>query len=79
MFLKHKDSGKLVEVLSLRDLFNPLHSTLVGRYHAGEELQDPEQFEKAALVFPSDEALPRCWTNVHYRDEEARHHYKVHP
>ena len=55
MFLKHRDSGKLVEVLSLRDLFNPLHTALVGRYHAGEELQDPEQFEKSVLIFCSGE------------------------
>lgn len=79
MFLKHKDSGKLVEVLGLRDLFNPLHASLVGRYHAGEELQDPEQFEKSALIFPSGEALPKCWTDVHYRDKEVHHHYKTHP
>ena len=78
MFLKRKDSGKLVEVLSLKDLFNPLHATLVGRYHAGEELQDPEKFEKDTLIFPSGEALPRCWTDVHYRDEEVHHHYNTH-
>lgn len=79
MFLKHEASGKLVEVLSLKDLFNPLHATLVGRYHAGEELQDPEKYEKATLIFPSGEALPRCWTDVHYRDDEAHHHYRLAP
>jgi hypothetical protein len=79
MFLKRKDSGKLVEVLALRDLFNPLHDAIVGRYHAGEELQDPEQFAKADLVFCSGEPLPKCWTDVHYRDDEAHHHYKLSP
>jgi len=79
MFLKHKASGKLVEVLSLRDLFNPLHASLVGRYHAGEELQDPESFEKANLVFCSGEDLPKCWTDVHYRDDEVHRHYSLHP
>jgi hypothetical protein len=79
MFLKHKASGKLVEVLSLRDLFNPLHASLVGRYHAGEELQDPESFEKANLVFCSGEDLPKCWTDVHYRDDEVHRHYGLHP
>ena len=69
MFLKHSSTGKLVEVLSIRDLFNPMHPNLVGRYHAGEELQDPEAFAKAELVFCSNEPLPRCWTDVHYRDE----------
>jgi hypothetical protein len=72
MFLKHRSTGKLVEVLSIRDLFNPMHPNLVGRYHAGEELQDPETFAKADLAFCSDEALPRCWTDVHYRDQEVR-------
>ena len=72
MFLKHNSTGKLVEVLSIRDLFNPMHPTLVGRYHAGEELQDPEQFAKTDLVFCSDEPLPRCWTDVHYRDNETQ-------
>ncbi len=72
MFLKHSSTGKLVEVLSIRDLFNPMHPTLVGRYHAGEELQDPEQFAKVDLVFCSNESLPRCWTDVHYRDNETQ-------
>ena len=76
MFLKRKDSGRLVEVLALRDLINPLHSAIVGRYNVGEELQEPEQFVKTDLIFPSGEDLPRCWTDVHYRDEEAHHHYK---
>ncbi len=79
MFLKQRSNGKLVEVLGLRDLFNPLHATLVGRYHAGEELQDPEQFAKSDLAFCSGEDLPKCWTDVHYRDDEAHHHYGLHP
>jgi hypothetical protein len=76
MFLKHMENGKLVEVLSLMDLFNPNHSSLVGRYHAGEELQEPEKFAKSELQFPSGEALPRCWQDVHYRDTEAHHYYR---
>ena len=68
MFLKHEANGKLTEVLSLTDLFNPNHGALVGRYHAGEELQDPEKFAKAELIFPSGEKLPQCWLDVHYRD-----------
>lgn len=70
MFLKHRESGRLVEVLSLRDLFNPIHATLVGRYHAGEELQEPETFVKSDLIFLSNEPLPQCWVDVHYRDDE---------
>lgn len=71
MFLKQQSSGHLVEVLSLNDLFNPLHAHLVGRYHYGEEVQDPEKFPKSDLAFPSGEALPRCWLDAHYRDDEV--------
>ncbi|AFL74387.1 hypothetical protein [Thiocystis violascens] len=74
MFLKQSSSGKLVEVLSQKDLFNPMHPFIVGRYHAGEEVQDPERFEKCDLVFVSDESLPRCWTDVHYRDAAVYRH-----
>ena len=72
MFLSQKSTGKMVEVLSLNDLFNPLHQDLVGRYNVGEELQDPEKFGKKDLRFLSGEELPRCWTDVHYRDGELR-------
>ncbi len=68
MFLKEKKSGRMVEVLGLDDLFNPNHAELVGRFHAGEELQDPERFSKQGLEFPSGEPLPRCWTDSYYRD-----------
>jgi len=70
MFVKQRSTGKLVEVLSLNDLFNPMHAHLVGRYNAGEELQDPDRFDKADLQFLSGEAFPRCWVDVHYRDKE---------
>lgn len=75
MFLKQQKKDKLVEVLSLRDLFNPMRATIVGRYHAGEEVQDADNFEKSDLVFLSGESLPKCWTDVHYRDDELHHHY----
>ncbi len=68
MFLMQKNTEKLVEVLSLTDLFNPNHSTVVGRFHAGEEMQDPEKFPKKDIKFPSGEELPRCWLDVHYRE-----------
>ncbi|QFY44820.1 acetyltransferase [Candidatus Methylospira mobilis] len=72
MFLKRKQDDHLVEILSLSDLFNPLLKVAVGRSHYGEELQDPENFEKSELIFPSGEELPRCWIDVHYRDSELR-------
>jgi hypothetical protein len=75
MYLKHRQNGRMVEVLGVDDLYNPMHDSLRGRYHYGEEVQEPEQFAKQDLVFLSDENLPRCWTDVHYRDKEARHHH----
>ena len=70
MFLKEKSSNDLVEVLDLKGLFDPFCSDLTGRYQHGEEPQDPTTFSKASLVFPSGEALPKCWVDAHYRDNE---------
>jgi len=67
MYLKHTGSGDLVEVLDMRALINPKQSRIAGRYHAGEERQDPATYEKAELIFPSGEALPRCWVDANYR------------
>ncbi len=72
MFLKRKTDGHLVEVLGIKDLVNPNHKTVAGRLHYGEEMQDPETFPKADLMFPSGEPLPRCWVDIHYRDQELR-------
>lgn len=71
MFLKDKQSGHLVEVIDLPALFDPLQPVVMGRIHAGEEMQDPADFEKADLIFPSGESLPRYWVDVHYRDAAA--------
>jgi len=72
MFLKQKQEGHLVEVLSLGDLFNPTHKTVVGRLHYGEELGEADKFAKTDLIFPSGEDLPRYWLDAHYRDQELR-------
>jgi hypothetical protein len=69
MFLMHKKTEKLVEVLGMTDLFNPNHNSIVGRFHVGEEMQDPERFPKSDVLFPSGEELPRCWVDPHYREE----------
>ena len=68
MYLKNKANGDLVEILDIGSMIDPLRESVVGRYHAGEELQDPANFKKTDLIFPSGEALPRCWTDPHYRD-----------
>ena len=72
MFLKNKSNEDLVEVLTLKDLFDPFCDNLIGRYQHGEEVQDPEKFNKSGLSFMSGESLPRCWTDEHYRDDELK-------
>jgi hypothetical protein len=66
MFLKYTPDSSLVEVLDVTQLLDPFASQVQGRFHAGEELQDPQSFAKGDLVFPSDEPLPRCWVNPKY-------------
>lgn len=72
MLLKDKKAGHLVEVLSLKDLFDPFVGEIVGRLTFGEEIQDPDKFSKTDLIFLSGESLPRCWTDSHYRDDEVK-------
>ncbi len=72
MLVKQKSDGHLVEVLSLNDLFNPHHASVVGRLNYGEEIGDADNFPKTDLIFPSGETLPRCWVDAHYRDQELR-------
>lgn len=70
MFLQQKQNHEMLEVLSLKELFDPFTTSLVGRYQHGEEVQDPEKFEKTNLQFLSGEKLPMCWLDAHYRDNE---------
>ncbi|MFV9616579.1 MAG: acetyltransferase [Gammaproteobacteria bacterium] len=70
MFLQEKAHHEMIEILSLSDLFDPFNKTLVGRYQHGEEVQDPEKFNKSNLQFLSGEDLPECWLDAHYRDNE---------
>ncbi|NMF85219.1 acetyltransferase [Nodosilinea sp. P-1105] len=67
MFLKHMSSGNLVEILDVPEIWDPCHSEVLGRFHAGEELQEAEMFSKAELGFPSGETLPRCWWEPTYQ------------
>jgi hypothetical protein len=68
MYLKDKSNGDLVEILDIPALIDPNRSAVQGRYHAGEEMQEPTDFDKSAMVFPSGEPLPRCWVDSHYKD-----------
>jgi len=72
MLLKEKSSGHMVDVLTMVDLINLNRDEIVGRYQEGEDVQEPMKFNKEDLVFLSGEALPRCWTDPHYRDEELQ-------
>jgi hypothetical protein len=67
MFLQHKPSGALVEILNPNSLFDPCLKIVSGRSHCGEEMQDPEDYTKSEMTFPSGEPLPRCWVDPNYR------------
>jgi hypothetical protein len=69
MFLKDRNNGGLVEVITLTKLFDPFQGEVVGRYQQGEEVQDSVQLKKAELIFPSGEVLPKCWIDPHYKDD----------
>lgn len=73
MLLKERSNGHMVDILNLFDLMNMNCADVLGCYQEGEEQQDPELFKKIDLVFLSGEALPRCWTDPHYRDAELKH------
>jgi hypothetical protein len=58
--------------LDVAILFDPFKAEVPGRLHVGEELQEPADFSKSDLVFPSGESLPRCWLDGHYKDLAGR-------
>ncbi|MBE9121428.1 acetyltransferase [Tychonema sp. LEGE 07199] len=67
MLLQEKESGDLVEILDIESLVSPTQNQVSGRIQAGEEEQDPANFQKNKLVFPSGEVLPRCWVEENYK------------
>ena len=71
MFLRHKRSGDLVEVLNPENLHDPCQPEITGRFHSGEEMQEPETFAKSSLIFPSGEPLPLCWVDADYLAKAA--------
>ncbi|MGP4844325.1 acetyltransferase [Marinobacter sp. 1Y8] len=71
MLLKHMSTHHLVEVDDLTALTNPFTQEVTGQFLWGEEIQEPEKFNKLSLSFPSGEQLPHCWWDAHYQ-EEAR-------
>lgn len=71
MFLQHKRSAALIEVLDPSNLYDPCIDAITGRLHGGEEMQEPESFIKSEMLFPSGEPLPRCWLDPDYRVRAA--------
>jgi hypothetical protein len=67
MFLQNKFDEDLIEVLNTEDLFNPCTKEFLGRSHCGEEMQEPQMYSKAKMIFPSGEDLPVCWLEPDYR------------
>ncbi|MFV8782594.1 acetyltransferase [Microbulbifer sp. SA54] len=72
MLFRNAESNHLVDVADIVTLANPYELTVVGRYLWGEEVQDPEVFDKAQLRFLSGEPLPLCWHDSKYREREVR-------
>ncbi|MDH5326418.1 MAG: acetyltransferase [Gammaproteobacteria bacterium] len=67
MYMKDTQSGDLVEVLNFQELIDPTQANIHGRFHCGEEVQEPELFSKQQLSFPSNEPIPVCWVNPYYK------------
>jgi len=66
MLLKEKESGTLIEIIDVEALLSPSKNEVPGRIQSGQEEQDPENFNKETLIFPSGEILPRCWMDANY-------------
>ncbi|HTL89397.1 MAG TPA: acetyltransferase [Leptolyngbya sp.] len=69
MFLQEKETGNLVEILDIKLLIDPNAEKVPARDQMGQEEQDPENYTKAKLVFPSGESLPQCWLDADYRSK----------
>lgn len=67
MFLKDKNSGDMVDISDMSELTNLFHPTVLGRFQCGEEVQEPQEFNKHDLMFLSGEELPQCWHDPNYR------------
>jgi hypothetical protein len=67
MLLKNKKTGDLIKINDLSALCDPFKSEVVGCNQSGEDDQLKGPHLKVDLVFPSDEVLPRCWTDSEYK------------
>lgn len=71
MFLHSKQAGSLVKIVDVNELIDPSKDAVKARVQEGQEEQDPEQFAKGDLVFPSGESLPLCWLDANYRSKNS--------
>ena len=71
MLMKNLQTGHLIEVEDLADLTNPFSTTTVGRELWGQELQEPDEFSKSSLGFPSGEPIPASWIDPNYMAHSA--------
>ena len=66
MFMKSRNNGDLVEIIDLQALYDPNLAGVRGRFHAGEEMPDESDFDKAVTAYEAAVAkLPtftRAWT-----------------
>jgi hypothetical protein len=72
MLLKSKQSHVLIEVEDVKMLIDPTEDKVSGRSQSGEEEQDPENYPKVNLRFPSGEDLPQCWVDIDYRNTQVK-------
>ncbi|OKH18563.1 acetyltransferase [[Limnothrix rosea] IAM M-220] len=70
MFLRYSLNDTLVEVMEPQTLWDPFQTKVLGRSHAGEEMQEPELLPKKDLIFPSGESLPKAWLDPEYNLEK---------
>lgn len=72
MLLRHLHNGHLIEVADVSILTDPCEERVMGRLLWGEELPEPESFDKHEMAFPSGEQLPQCWWDPHYQEVDWR-------
>jgi hypothetical protein len=67
MFLQESSSGDLLRIQDVEQLMDPFEKTVNGCMQAGEEEQEPRDFNKSELSFPSGESLPKCWRDPEWK------------
>ena len=68
MLLMEKETGHLIEVLEPTEVYDPFKDSFSGRLDFGEDVNEPDSFNKLSVCFPSGESLPKCWLDPNYRD-----------